>query len=256
MAYDFTNQNIIVTGAGSGIGAATAKLFAERGGNVVLVGRRKEKLDEVAADLDANHVLVHAADVSDRAAVEKLVDAAVHRFGGINVLVNNAAVAEMGKFDDFSIEDWNKTIDINVTGVFHMIQAALPHLRKVKGNIVNVSSVSGIGGDWGLAAYNASKGAVTNFTRALALEFGRDGIRVNAVNPSLTITDMAAGIAENTEMLTKFKERLPLGKPAQPIDIARVINFLASDEAGFVNGVNLPVDGGLSASNGQPPILG
>tara|TARA_Y100000588_G_scaffold318502_1_gene348045 strand:- start:403 stop:1173 length:771 start_codon:yes stop_codon:yes gene_type:complete len=256
MAYDFTNQTIIVTGAGSGIGAATAKLFAERGGNVVLVGRRKEKLDEVAADLDASHVLVHATDVSDRAAVEKLIDAAVHRFGGINVLVNNAGVAEMGKFDDFSIEDWNKTIDINVTGVFHMIQAALPHLRKVKGNIVNVSSVSGIGGDWGLAAYNASKGAVTNFTRALALELGRDGIRVNAVNPSLTITDMAAGIAENTEMLAKFKERLPLGKPAQPIDIARVINFLASDEAGFVNGVNLPVDGGLSASNGQPPILG
>ncbi|HCI47626.1 MAG TPA: 3-oxoacyl-ACP reductase, partial [Rhodospirillaceae bacterium] len=172
----------------------------------------------------------------------------------INVLVNNAAVAEMGKFDDFSIEDWNKTIDINVTGVFHMIQAALPYLRKVKGNIVNVSSVSGIGGDWGLAAYNASKGAVTNFTRALALELGRDGIRVNAVNPSLTITEMTAGLADDKEVLAKFAERMPLGKPAQPIDIARVINFLASDEAGFVNGVNLPVDGGVSASNGQPPI--
>jgi meso-butanediol dehydrogenase/(S,S)-butanediol dehydrogenase/diacetyl reductase len=125
---------------------------------------------------------------------------------------------------------------------------------KFGGNIVNVSSVSGLGGDWGLSFYNASKGAVTNLTRALALEFGGQGVRVNAVNPSLTDTDMASGITSNSALLEKFAARIPMGRPAKPEEVAAVIAFLASADASFVNGVNLPVDGGLGASNGQPNL--
>lgn len=130
----------------------------------------------------------------------------------------------------------------------------MPHLIKTRGNVVNTSSVSGLGGDWGMSIYNAAKGAVSNFTRALALDHGRDGVRVNAVCPSFTLTDMTDEMKDNEALLAKFNERIPLGRPANPDDIAAVIAFLASDDARFVTGVNLPVDGGLSASNGQPAV--
>jgi meso-butanediol dehydrogenase/(S,S)-butanediol dehydrogenase/diacetyl reductase len=119
--------------------------------------------------------------------------------------------------------------------------------------VVNVSSVSGLGGDWGLSFYNAAKGAVTNFTRALAMDHARDGIRINAVCPSLTRTDLTEEMYGNRELMAKFAERIPMGRGAEPEEIAAVIAFLASDDARFITGVNLPVDGGLTASNGQPP---
>ena len=248
----FAGKTVIVTGAGSGIGAATAQRFASEGANVVLAGRRKQALESAATGFDGERTLIHPADVSDLAAVEALVAATVEKFGGVDVLVNNAAIATSGSFGKSPLEDWRKTMSINVDGVFYCSRAALPHLLKSKGSIVNVSSVSGIGGDWGLSFYNASKGAVTNLTRAMAMELGGKGVRVNAVNPSLTLTEMTAGVVERKEVLAKFAERIPLGRPARPEEVAAVIAFLASEDASFVNGVNLPVDGGVSASNGQP----
>ncbi len=254
MTDRFLNKVVIVTGAGSGIGAATARRFGRDGAAVVLCGRRLDKLQEVAGQMDAGRTLVHAADVSKPAEVEALLAAAISRFGGLDVLVNNAGIAVMGGFEALPIEEWHRVMSIDVDGVVFMTRAALPHLLARRGNVVNVSSVSGLGGDWGLAFYNAAKGAVTNLTRALALEYGSRGVRVNAVNPSLTMTEMTAGMKDDTGLMAKFADRIPLGRGAAPEEVADVIAFLASDDARFVSGVNLPVDGGLGASNGQPRI--
>jgi len=248
----FEGKTVIVTGAGSGIGAATAERFHAEGARVVLAGRRREKLEAVAANWDPATVLIQPCDVSALEDVNAMTAAAIERFSSLDVLVNNAGVGAFGSFTDTPLEQWRYVMSVNVDGVLYACRAALPHLLKSKGSIINVSSVSGLGGDWGLSFYNASKGAVTNLTRALALEYGRKGVRVNAVNPSLTLTEMTKAIEGNEAMMSKFSERIPLGRPAAPSEVASAIAFLASDDASFVNGVNLPVDGGLGASNGQP----
>ncbi|NYI02621.1 SDR family NAD(P)-dependent oxidoreductase [Cupriavidus plantarum] len=249
----FENRVVIVTGAGSGIGAAAARRFAAEGARVVLAGRTREKLEKVAADLPADKQLVHVTDVSDYAQVEGLVRAAVDKFGRLDVMVNNAGVASEGRATEDSFEAWHKVISIDLEGVFHGARAALPHLIKTKGSIVNTASVSGLGADWNMAFYNTAKGGVVNLTRSLALDYGREGVRINSVCPSLTRTDMTVDMFKDEQLVEKFRERIALGRTAEPEDIADVIAFLASEDARFVTGVNLPVDGGLSASNGQPP---
>ncbi len=252
----FTGKVVIVTGAGSGIGAATAKRFLSEGASVALNGRRKEKLAETADGIDPARVLLNDGDVSDEAYIRHLVKSTVAKFGRIDVLVNNAGVAAFGPILNSTTEQWRKVMSIDVDGVYFAIRAALPHLLKTGGSIVNVSSVSGLGGDWGGSIYNAAKGAITNLTRALALELGSQGVRVNAVNPSLTSTEMTADFETNEPLIAKFKDRLPIGRGAKPEEVAGVIAFLASEDAAFVNGVNLPVDGGVTASNGQPNMTG
>ncbi len=251
MDGQYEGKVAIVTGSGSGIGAATARLLHERGASVVLFGRREAKLQEVAAPL-GERALVVAGDISVEAVVKQLVAQTVERFGRLDLLVNNAGVAEVGPFLEMTAAKWTRLMAIDVEGVFYATQAALPHLLATRGSVVNVSSVSGIGGDWGMSAYNAAKGAVSNLTRSLALEFGGRGVRVNAVAPSFTLTEMTAGMAQNEALLGKFAARLPIGRGATPKEVASVIAFLGSNDAVFVNGVVLPVDGGLSASNGQP----
>jgi meso-butanediol dehydrogenase/(S,S)-butanediol dehydrogenase/diacetyl reductase len=184
--------------------------------------------------------------------VRRMVEGATCRFGSLDVLVNNAGFAIFGPFEQTSSEVWRKVMATNLDGVFYGCREALPHLLKTKGAIINLSSASGLGGDWGLSSYNAAKGAVTNFTRALALEYGSRGVRINAVAPSLTSTEAT----EAHEAVTNaFKVRMPIGRAARPEEIAGVIAFLASDDARFINGAILPVDGGVSASNGQPNFL-
>ena len=249
----FTDHVVIVTGAGSGIGAATAHRFAREGATVVVVGRTEDKLKQTVADApEGSTVVVRAADTSDEQAVTDLVNGVATEYGRLDTLVNNAAIAEPGTVEDLDADTWRSVMSIDVDGVFYASKAALPHLRAVGGSIVNVGSVSGLGGDWGMAAYNAAKGAVVNLTNAMALDHGGEGVRVNAVHPSLTATDMSAGIRESEDNLAKFRERIPMQRPAEPAEVGDVIAFLASHDARFVNGAHVPVDGGLGASNGQP----
>jgi meso-butanediol dehydrogenase/(S,S)-butanediol dehydrogenase/diacetyl reductase len=250
----FTDKVVIVTGAGSGIGAATARRFSSEGAAVVLAGDTVAKLERVARDLPPERTLVKRTDVARYKDVQALVAAAVKRFGALHVMVNNAGIAPEGKVTEATLDQWEKTMAVNAGGVFHGSRAAMPRLIESRGCIVNTASVSGLGGDWALSFYNASKGAIVNFTRALALDHGADGVRVNCVCPSLTFTPMTADMKKNKRLMAKFAERIPLGRGAEPEEVAAVIAFLASDDASFVSGVALPVDGGLTASNGQPKM--
>jgi meso-butanediol dehydrogenase / (S,S)-butanediol dehydrogenase / diacetyl reductase len=251
----FEGKVVIVTGAGSGIGAGTARRFLWEGASVVLNGRRELKLRETIAGCDPAKSLVHPGDVSDEAYVKGLVEDTVGKFGKLDVLVNNAAIALFGPFAQTTTQDWRRLMGTDLDSVYFATRESLPHLLKAKGSIINVSSVSGLGGDWGLSSYNAAKGAITNFTRSLALEYGSRGVRINAVAPSLTSTEATVNLERSEAVMAAFRDRLPIGRSATPDEVAGVIAFLASEEARFINGVNLPIDGGLHASNGQPNFL-
>lgn len=250
----FEGKVVIVTGAASGIGEATARRFSAEGARVALVDRNEAPLADVARDLPEQLTLAHLADVSDTEAVDEMVATVVRRFGRLDVLVNNAGVYEGGDPARITNYQWRKVMATDLDGVFFGCRAALPHLEKTRGSIVNTASVSGTGGDWATSPYNAAKGAVVNLTRALALDLGRKGIRVNSVCPSLTRTGMTADMMQDEALLAKFRERIPLGRVCEPREVGAVIVFLASDDASFVTGANVAVDGGVSASNGQPPL--
>lgn len=248
----FSGKTVIVTGSSSGIGEGVARAFAAAGANVVLNSRNLADLEKVADDMDPERTLIVEGSISNPGFAKDIVQKTVVRFGGLDCLVNNAGVAAFGPLADASDDDIDRVIDINIKGTMYMTRAAIAELAKSGGSIVNTSSVSGIGGDWLMGIYNASKGAVTNFTRSMALELGTKNIRVNAVLPSLTRSEMSDGITGNEKLVEAFKQRCPLGRVAEPDDIAGPVLFLASDAARFVTGVNLAVDGGVSASNGQP----
>lgn len=239
----------VITGSSAGIGAATARRLASEGACVVVNGRSAEKLDGLASELPGDRVLLHAGDVSEEADARALVAAAADRFGRIDVLVNNASSFGFADLASQTADDWRRTFATNVDAAFHTSQAALPHLAR-GASIVNVSSVSALGGDVMMSAYNAAKGALTNYTRALAVELGPRGVRVNAVLPSIAWTERTAVLRDNPEVVARQLERLPLGRIAEAEEVAAAVAFLASEDASYITGVNLPVDGGLTASSG------
>ncbi|WFE48797.1 SDR family oxidoreductase [Micromonospora sp. WMMD1155] len=250
VTFDFTGKVVLVTGGGSGIGLQVAKDFAAAGADVVIAGRTTSRLDAAVTEIGAK-ASASTLDIGDGDAVRALIADMVNRYGRLDVVVSNAASYIPGDITDVAPSDWEQLRRTNIDGFFHLAQAALPELAKTGGSFVATSSVSGLRGDWGSPIYNASKGAVSLFVQALALDWGAKGVRVNAVAPSLTNTEPVAGVTGNDTLLRQFEARVALGRIAEPDDISPVVLFLASDSARYVNGVILPVDGGTSASTGQ-----
>jgi dihydroanticapsin dehydrogenase len=245
-------RRVLVTGSAANIGAATARRFAREGARLVLVDR-DEAVRETAAALSAEGADASAvvADVSSDDAVQALVRDAAAALGGIDVLVNNAAIQRVGGVTELDLADWEATFAVNVRSCFLTARAVVPHMRRASGGvIVNTSSQVGLHGAPGASAYAASKGAVIAFTRSLALELAPDGIRVNAICPGWVDTSfngpaiaMLGGATAHAELV---RDSIPLGRQARPDEIAAGMLFLASDESSYMTGQVLPIDGGVT----------
>jgi len=243
------SKRVIVTGASSGIGRATATRFLSEGCSVVLVGRREAALREVGADHSGpGRTFAVAADLSDQSQTERCIADSLQWLGGLDVLVNAAGILKGGRIEDTTLDLWDETMNINLRSVFHLMKLAVPHLEKSKGNIVNVSSVTGPRSFPGVLAYCVSKAAVDQLTHCAALELAAKGIRVNEVAPGVVVTELhlAGGMKDDayTAFLEHSKTTHPLGRVGRPEEVADLIYFLASDQAGWITGATVSIDGG------------
>jgi len=245
-----TVQQVIVTGASSGIGRATALRFAREAASVLLVGRAEAALAEVAAmvDREGGQSATLAADVTSPDAPDRIVDAALHRFGGVTTLVNAAGIIGSGTIETTSDEQWDAMLDINTRAPFRLMRRAAPALIASKGSIVNVSSVTGLRSFPGVLAYCVSKAGIDQLTRCAALELAAKGVRVNAVNPGVVISNLHRRGGMNEDNYSAFLEHSksthPIGRPGEPHEIADLIYFLASPAAAWITGETVSIDGG------------
>ena len=251
-------KSVLVTGSTTGIGEASARAFAAQGARVLVTGRNEERGRAICAEIEADGgtAAFCQADLSDRAQCDRLVSETVQRFGRLDVLVNNAGVLHEGTALTTSDYAWDETLTVNVSSVFFMSRAALKQMSaQGSGCIVNTASEWGLNGEPGFVAYCASKGAVVQMTRCMALDHAAEGIRVNAVCPGETHTEMLDRMLQDQggdfdENLRNFAAGIPMRRVATPEEIARSILFLASDDASYVTGTTLVVDGGNDATAG------
>ncbi len=251
---NFDQKVVIVTGASSGIGLAAAAAFARDGARVVLVGRNQAALDDavgtVTAGVAAGSTMAVscAADITAADAPDRIVQSALEHFGGIDVLVNAAGVIATGTIESTSDEVWDAMMGVNLRAPFRLMRAATSHLKARKGAVVNVSSVNGLRSFAGVLAYNVSKAGMDHLTRCAALEMAPHGVRVNAVNPGVTVTNLhrRSGMDETqyAAFLQRSKETHPMGRPGNPEEVASLIVYLASDRAAWMTGETIPIDGG------------
>jgi NAD(P)-dependent dehydrogenase (short-subunit alcohol dehydrogenase family) len=240
----------IVTGATSGIGRSTARLFAMNGASVVAVGRSDAELGKLRDEIRDSEGSIRAqlADVTESSQVDRLVNETIEHLGKIDVLVNAAGIIKNGNIENTSLEEWDKMLNINLRCVFYMMQKCAPHLVETKGNIVNVSSVTGPRAFPNVLAYCVSKAGVDQLTRCAALELAPKGVRVNAVNPGVVITNLHKRSGMDDEKYQAFLEHSktthPIGRVGNPDEVAELIMFLASDKAGWITAATYEIDGG------------
>lgn len=252
---DFAGKVALITAGASGIGAAAARLFAGRGGQVMIADIDEASGTALAAEIGdaARFVRCDVASIADAdAAVQATVDA----FGQLDCLFNNAGRATMSTAATTDPADWRMVIDITLNSVFHLSRAAIPRMQAQGGGvIVNTASVSGMAGDYAMAAYNAAKGGVLNFTRAMALDHADDNIRVNAVCPGLIWdTAMTQHLSSLPGGWDPWKARIPMRRGGQALEVAQAMLFLASDQASYITGSSIVVDGGLTAQTSFPDL--
>jgi NAD(P)-dependent dehydrogenase (short-subunit alcohol dehydrogenase family) len=250
MADELDGRAALVTGATSGIGHATALRFAAEGARVALVGRDAGGLSRTADEVRAagGEALEVEADVMVEAHARRAVETAVEAFGGLDVLVNAAGIISNGTIETTQLDDWDAMMNVNLRSVFHLMQLSLPYLERRPGNVVNVSSVTGLRAFPGVLAYCVSKAGVDQLTRCAALELAAKGVRVNAVNPGVVVTEIHKRGGMNDEKYAGFLEHSktthPLGRVGRPEEVAELILFLASDRAAWVTGATYSIDGG------------
>lgn len=246
----FAGKVALITGATSGIGQACAKAFANAGAKVACVGRKEKALQQVSDEirrLDAEALAIQA-DLAAAGEAERVVNETVKTFGGIDVLVNAAGHISSGTIETTSLDAWDDMMNVNVRAPFQLMQKALPSLIERRGNIVNVSSVTGLRAFPGVLAYCVSKAALDQLTRCTSLELAAKGVRVNAVNPGVVVTEIhkRGGMSEEAyaAFLEHSKTTHPLGRTGRPEEIAALVLFLASDEASWITGATYSIDGG------------
>ena len=259
MDYKLDGKVALITGASSGIGAATAIHFASLGARLALTGRSLANLQETAQQCKSNGCTTEpflvVADLSKEEDTARVVEETVAHFKQINILVNNAGILLSNSIENVNMADYDRIMNINLRSVFHITGLATPHLTATKGNIINVSSVTGLRSFRNVNTYCVSKSALDQMTRCAALELAPKGVRVNAVNPGVIKTEihMRAGVSEEqyAELLKHCAETHALGRHGQPKEVASVIAFLASEAASFITGASIPVDGGCQLMCGD-----
>ena len=233
------------------MGAAEARLFAQEGAKVVIGDVLEAEGRQVEAEINegGGECIFLRLDVTQESDWQRAVEATVARFGRLDILVNNAGVVSRGTLEDTTVQEWDRVMDVNAKGVFLGTKAAIPEMRKAgAGSIINISSMSGnVGQSFIQPVYNASKGAVRIFTKAAAIQYAKEGIRVNSVHPGAIDTPMTEFLSADPELQRQTVESTPLGRMAQPEEVAYGVLYLASDEASFVTGSELVIDGGAIA---------
>ncbi|MCI1986146.1 MAG: SDR family oxidoreductase [Lactobacillus sp.] len=244
-------KTVVITGGVSGMGLAATKLFLQKGWQVAMADYNQQLGEQVLATLNSEHLLFVQTDVSQASSVNALKTAVFDRFGHVDSVINNAGIFTKGALHEVAEDAWDRIMAIDVKSVYLTTRAFVPAMiAQRSGTIVNTASVSGLMGDYNMAAYNAAKGALINLVKAMALDYGRYNIRVNNVAPGPTMTPMFA--ANPQSVIDQFKQASPLGKLAQPEDIARSLFFLASEDSDPITGQTLPVTAGFGLHSGQP----